>query len=153
MQPRKRRTERRAGFVSLGVLDFSRAEALLRLLLWRSLRVPFLAGIDPDRRQIGHQSTRRSGAGNAGCAGTDGPYLCRTAWQYILSDVRQQVFSAACNDKQLPSNSSDKSYEECSPAPLRVKCPSIRTLWCRHGQAKLCRRCRSGKEARYLSSG
>ena len=54
--------------------------------------VCFSPGCDPDRRQIGHQSTRRSGAGNAGCAGTDGPYLCRTAWQYVLSDVRQQRF-------------------------------------------------------------
>ena len=77
--------------MSLGVLDL-RAEALLRLLRWRSLRVPFSPGCDPDRRQIGHQSTRRSVAGNAGCAGTDGPYLCRTAWQYVLSDVRQQSF-------------------------------------------------------------
>jgi hypothetical protein len=33
--------------VSLGVLDFFRAEALLRLLLWRSLRVPFSPGLTP----------------------------------------------------------------------------------------------------------
>ena len=77
--------------MSLGVLDL-RAEALLRLLRWRSLRAPFSLRCDPDRRRIGQQSTRRSGAGNARCAGTDGPYLCRTAWQYMLADVRQQNF-------------------------------------------------------------
>ena len=135
--------------MSLGVLDFFRAEALLRLLRWRSLRVPFSPGLTPTEGRSAIRAPAGAELVTQDVRGLTDPTFAEQRGNTCYLMFASKVFSAVCNDKLHPSNSSDRSYEECAPSPLRVKCPTIRTLWCRHGQGKLYRRS-SGKEAGYF---
>jgi hypothetical protein len=113
--------------VSLGVLDL-RAEALLRLLRWQSLR--HLSRRDVTLTEGGSAIRAPAGAElvTQDVRGLTDPTFAEQRGNTCYLMFASKVFWAVCNDKQLPSNNSDRSYEECAPAPLRVKCPTIRTL-------------------------